>query len=561
MTHRIPGQERPLGPPVAHTHIQGMNFAILFALMQATAPLSVVTDWVRPDQDIIHYTIALSIPQRGTTIIGDVRLRYVVCGGAGPLLLDFDRHFAIDSLLAVLPTGRETVEWEWTEHGGSDVLSIPHWGRPGDTLSVQVHYRGSPADGLIIGSNVHGDRTAFADNWPNRAHYWFPAEDHPSDKATVDFGIAVPTGWRVVANGHLTDVDTSTTGRTVWHWSEPRPIPVHTMVIGAGVLGIAELGDVDGAPQSVWAFPSDSAFAVDVPFRRAREMVRVLSATIGPFPYDKLAHVQSATRYGGMENSSAIFYNQNSYARRTMGEGVVAHEIAHQWFGDAVAQADWHHLWLSEGFATYFGNLTFDLLGEPQRFLDGMASGRSRYLRSNSVERPVIDTAEHNLMALLNANNYQKGSWVLHMLRGEVGDSAFFGSIRDYYDVFRDSSVLTDDFSAVVSRHADRPMEWFFEQWLLQPGYPQIQVRWRHDAGGKALVLEIDQVQPSEWGEFTFRLPLVARSASGASESLVAHVSGRNWLQEIPVDQVPNELLLDPEHTLLIEILEIAGPS
>jgi aminopeptidase N len=538
-----------------------MNYALLFVLVQATAPLGVVTDWIRGDQDIIHYDITLAIPARGTSITGEVHLRYVVRDGEGPLLLDFDRHFAIDSLLAVLPQSAEAVEWEWTEREDSDVLSIRHWGRPGDTLCVSVHYRGSPADGLIIGSNVHGDRTVFADNWPNRAHHWFPAEDHPSDKATVDFAVTVPARWSVVANGRLAGVDTIAVGWAVWRWSEPRPIPVHTMVIGAGVLGMSELGDVGAVPQSVWAFPRDSAFAVNVPFRRAREMVQVLRDAIGPFPYDKLAHVQSATRYGGMENSSAIFYNQHAYARRTMGEGVVAHEIAHQWFGDAVAQADWHHLWLSEGFATYFGDLTFALLGEPRRFLDAMASGRDRYLRSDHVERPVIDTTEHDLMALLNANNYQKGSWILHMLRAEVGDSAFLGIIKDYYATFRDSSVLTNDFAAVVSRHAGRSMEWFFEQWLLQPGYPQIQIRWRHDAGGRTIVLEIDQVQPREWGVFTFRLPLEARSASGSSESFVARVTERQWIGEIPVRDVPAELLVDPEETLLLEVLEIAGPS
>jgi aminopeptidase N len=244
-----------------------------------------------------------------------------------------------------------------------------------------------------------------------------------------------------------------------------------------------------------------------------------------------------------------------------MGEGVVAHELAHQWFGDAVAQADWHHLWLSEGFATYFGNLTFDLIGEPRRFRDAMLSAKNGYMRSGVVGRPVIDTAEHNLLALLNANNYQKGSWILHMLRSELGDSAFFNGMRDYYHSFRDSSLLTDDFSAVMSRHAGRSMDWFFEQWLLQPGYPQIEVRWSFDTVAGPLMLQVNQVQPPQWGEYAFSLPVLFRSDTGESESVVVRVSGRGWAQEIPVSVVPAEVIVDPDSTLLLRVIRLSRLS
>lgn len=534
-----------------------MGSAFLIVLLQATSPLAVVSDVIRPEQDILDYHIALAVADGARSIAASARITYVADSGSGPLVLDFDRALVVDSLLLGDGGGSEGRDWVWREDGEADYLDVFHWSDAGDTLEVTVFYHGQPRDGLILRENVHGDRTAFADNWPNRAHHWFPGEDHPSDKATVSFSVEVPREWSVVANGILQGVDTLRSGRTEWHWAEERPIPVHTMVVGAGVMAVFNLGEVDGAQQSVWTFPSDSAFAVEVPFKRAREMVRALSTAVGPFPYGKLAHVQSSTRYGGMENSSAIFYNERGYATRQMGDGVVAHEAAHQWFGDAVAQSDWHHLWLSEGFATYFGDLTFQLMGDDERFREEMESSKQRYFGSDVVTKSIIDTTEHDLFSLLNANNYQKGAWVLHMLRAELGDSLFFAAVQDYYASYRDSTALSSDFAASASRHAGRPMEWFFEQWLLQPGYPKVEVTWSHDPASDRITLEVHQVQKREWGDFSFKLPAELHSAEGETELVFADVEGWEWSGAISVTIVPERLELDPEGTLLLEVERI----
>ena len=168
----------------------------LLTLFQAVDPLAVVVDDMRPDHDALHYHIAISIPERGTSIVGAVTISYIVRAASGPLVLDFDSVFTIDSVLSD----------DGLRHAGAvrdGQMRIEHWGNVGDTLAVTVYYRGAPRDGLFIQANIHGDRTAFADNWPNRAHHWFPGEDHPSDKATASFAIEVPPDWRVIANGTL----------------------------------------------------------------------------------------------------------------------------------------------------------------------------------------------------------------------------------------------------------------------------------------------------------------------------------------------------------------------
>jgi aminopeptidase N len=232
-------------------------------------------------------------------------------------------------------------------------------------------------------------------------------------------------------------------------------------------------------------------------------MVDYFSGLIGPFPYPALAHVESSTRFGGMENATAIFYDQKLYRDRKLDDILVAHETAHQWFGDAVTPGDWPHLWLSEGFATYLAALWQGHVDGDSAFHQTMKKAADDVLSSEASERPVVDTAQSNLMALLNTNSYQKGGWVLHQLRGLMGDSAFFAGLRRYYTTYKDSTAVSSDFARVMSQTAGKDLDWYFHQWLTQPGYPILDVRWKH--GGKKLTLDISQTQKPEWG--SYRIP------------------------------------------------------
>ncbi len=532
----------------------------LLLMLQAANPLAAADDPTRAGEDILHYTIVLSLDDGTGVIASQTTIRYVL-RSTGPLVLDFDDAMPVDSVTGpggLIPkaraaSGEAAAGWELLQRGGGWILVVPVRGSPGDTLEVTVFYRGRPRDGLVARPNHYGAPTVFADNWPDRAHYWFPCNDHPSDKATVAFAVEVPAGWRAVANGGLEGVDTLREGRNRWRWRTSRPIPTYTMVVGAGRLSVTSLPSSSGIPQSVWSFPQDSAFAVNGPFRRASAMVDVYARLVGPFPYAKLAHVESSTRFGGMENSSAIFYAEAPYVQRTMTEEVVAHETVHQWFGDAVTPRDWHHLWLSEGFASYLGPLFFELVGEPERFRQAMERNRRVYLASDVVGRPVIDTTERVITRLLNENNYPKGAWILHMLRQEVGDSAFFEGLKAYYAAFRDSTALSADLAAIFEQVAARPLGWFFEQWLLKPGYPRLELSWRYQRG--ELAMDVAQRQPDSWGRFRLTLPVRVTFSSGETEVLSVPVEPvdrtvfRRRLREAPI-----RLVADPEETLLAEL-------
>ena len=518
-------------------------------------PLAVVVDQIRPNHDMLEYRIAVSIPDSGSHIRGVTGIRALVAGQGGSLILDFDDAFTIDS---IVPAGGTALEAQ--VRGGR--LAVPSGGQQGDTVDVTIYYQGTPEDGLFIQRNAHGERAAFADNWPNRAHHWFPSEDHPSDKAYASFEIEVPAGWKAIANGNLQAVDRLPSGRSRWHWRTERRIPVYTMVVGAGPLTVTSVASPGGPDHTLWTFPQDSAFAVNGPFRRVDRMVREYTRLIGPYPYGKLAHVESSTRFGGMENSSAIFYTERGYAERSMGEAVVAHETAHQWFGDAVTEFDWHHLWLSESFASYFGPLFHELVGEDSLFQARMQQAKAGYLRSDVVDRPVIDTSVTDLFALLNANNYPKGAWILHMLRQEVGDWAFFGGVREYYATFRDSTALTSDLLAIMERHANRPLRWFFEQWLLQPGYPEVEARWVYDPSTQAVEIELTQVQPVGWGAFRLEVPIdvvvdgAARPVRGVARFESSERTAR--LRVGGVGGRPRAVLVDADGALLLVVRSVA---
>jgi aminopeptidase N len=425
---------------------------------------------------------------------------------------------------------------------------------------------------LIVSTDARGRWQAFGDNWPNRARHWIPSVDHPSDKATVTWTVHAPRGRRVVANGTLveeTPLPGKGAGRTRTRWRESRPIAPYLMVIAAAPLARYDLdsaacGRVEGSAgclqQQVYVAPEVTSF-LPGPFAHATSMVDFFSALVAPFPYEKLAHLQSATRFGGMENASAIFYADAPFRDGTMGTGVVAHETAHQWFGDAVTEREWGHLWLSEGFATYFEKLwTRHAMGD-SAFRAGMAEIRDEVVKSPvTAERPVLDTAELDYMKLLNTNSYQKGGWVLHLLRTQVGDSAFFRGVRAYYLAHRHGTALTADLQRAVEAASGQQLGWFFDQWLRRPGVVEAGVTWHWDAAARRVVVEV--AQEGRYAPYRFPLPLAVVDSVGRTHTATVEVPAERRARltlPIALDPTPRQRAADPEVTVLGTITVAGG--
>ena len=508
----------------------------------------------RPGVDVLDYAITIDLPDTGAVIRGDALLTVKRTARLDTLVLDL-RALRVTRVL-VNDRERRTRRTDSTIH-----VPLPR-GDSG-TFRVRVAYTGRVTDGLIVRRDSLRRWTYFGDNWPNRARFWIPGVDHPSDKATVTWIVRAPRNRTVVANGRLMETRTIGTGagrRTLTRWRESKPIPTYLMVIGAAPMIRHDLGETACGlaemqrcvQQSVYVAPERKA-VLPGHFAKAGEMVRYFASLVGPYPYEKLAHLQSSTRFGGMENATAIFYDDRLFRRPNgVGEGLIAHETAHQWFGNAVTEREWSHLWLSEGFATYFAALWTEKAHGDSAFRAEMANIRRTIVNDTVAvaKRPVIDTAETDLMALLNRNSYQKGGFVLHMLRSELGDSAFFTGVRRYFDRHRHGTALSDDLQRALEQSSGRQLGAFFDQWLRRPGFPEVEVAWATDSAASAIGVTVTQAD--RFGAFEFPLRLALTDPAGTVRHVEFAVPAVPETQmRLPISGNVRSIEVDPDVQLL----------
>jgi aminopeptidase N len=248
------------------------------------------------------------------------------------------------------------------------------------------------------------------------------------------------------------------------------------MAIGVAPFATRLEGNVDGTTVWSWVFTENRKEGFH-DYSVALKPLEFYSRLIGPYPYEKLANVQSKTIFGGLENASCIFYAENSVTGKGSAENLMAHEIAHQWFGNSVTENDWHHIWLSEGFATYLTAVYQEKTYGKEKFDETMKSARDQVLGfSSGSPKPVVDTTVTDLMKLLNPNSYQKGAWVLHMLRRELGDDLFWKGMRLYYENFRNRNALTNDLQIIMEKVSKKDLGKYFNQWLFVAGQPDLKI-------------------------------------------------------------------------------------
>jgi aminopeptidase N len=271
---------------------------------------------------------------------------------------------------------------------------------------------------------------------------------------------------------------------------------------------------------------------------------------IAPYPFSTLANVQSTTRFGGMENAGCIFYDENAINGTRSSEALLAHEIAHQWFGNSATEKDWPHLWLSEGFATYLTLIYQEKVKGGEVFKQELEQDKKQIIAfSKSYPNPVIDSTQKDLMKLLNANSYQKGSWVLHMLRKKVGDEVFQKIIQSYYSTYKLSNASSTDFERIAEEISGMELTTFFNQWLRKPGIPQLSARL--SIKKKNLTGLIIQLQNYEVYEFPLQLKINFSDESSIIETII--VSEKVTRINKRYSKKISSFVLDPNVELLFE--------
>jgi len=278
-------------------------------------------------------------------------------------------------------------------------------------------------------------------------------------------------------------------------------------------------------------------------------MMEFYSDLLGPYPYSKLAQVQATIRYAGMENASAIFYAETELQGPNVDEFPVAHEIAHQWWGNSVTPADWDDLWISEGFATYFDALFYEHVEGTEALRQRMSKGAERLValqatKPGAIVDPDVTDPREKLTPLV----YQKGAWVLHMLRRRLGDDAFLRGMREFYQRHSGGNATTADLRHVLETGTGDSLEAFFCQWLRRTGMPDLRVTWAWEDATREVVVEVEQAQGGE----PYHAPLdLAFRGPGPTETRTMTLGAARDVARFALPDPPRALEVDPEGWLL----------
>lgn len=500
--------------------------------------------------DIRHYVFQLEVNDSTDVIAGKANVTVLFKKSVSEFFLDLigksSKGFGMtvsSVLLGNLPVA--------FEHRNNRLrISVPASTQANTALTFEIFYAGIPEDGLVIGKNKYGDRGFFGDNWPDRGRHWLPVLDHPSDKSAVDFIVMAPHHYSVVANGIKLEESYIDEKRRLTHWREEAPIPVKVMVVGIARFAIQKAGMVDNIAVESWVYPQnrDEGF---YDYAVAVKVLEYFHRNIGPYSFKKLANVQSKTRWGGLENASAIFYTESSVNGKGDHEGLIAHEEAHQWFGNSATENDWHHVWLSEGFATYFASLYLEHAHGRQRLIEEQQKDRDQAIAYfKRKPSPIVDTTITDINNVLSTNTYQKAGWVLHMLRHRLGDEVFWKGTRAYYAAYQFKNAITDDFVKVMEAVSGQNLKPFFRQWLYQAGHPQVEALWRQGKRKGEIQLEVLQRQKHL---FQFPLEVAITSAKGETVLKTLEISRVSQKIDLKLDFEPQAITLDPDSWLLFE--------
>lgn len=534
--------------------------AIVLACFATLVPAQrrerVVTNW-RP----LHYDVSLSFNDAMTEIASartEVTLRVLK-----PNVTKIDLDFGEMPITSVTVAGKPA-RYQRTSNTLDVMLPAP--ARNGAELKIAISYHGRPKDGLILANDGDGKPSATGDNWPNRVHHWIPALDHPSAKAAVSFNVSAPTPYQVIANGKFVTV-TRSGATSFWTFEEGKAIPPYCMIVAVNQGAI--INSLDKSVTNLfYNVPHRDAEYAPKGFSPAAPSLAYFSQTIAPYPYEKLALIVGATQFGGMENSSAIVFASTMFNLRPNEkmstrfgiperlEALVAHEIAHQWFGDSLTQSTWADLWLSEGFATYFAALFIQKHDGEEAFREYMRGQAETYFAyEKQTNAPIHDTQTENLMRLLNPNNYEKGAWVLHMLRKRLGDEAFFRGLRNFYNAHREGNATTEDLRSALETSSGKNLGTFFARWIYGSGHPVYE--WSSQAtemrnGSNSVTIVLKQTQAG--APFSDPVPVIVTS-EGKTTSLTLSPRGRVATATVRTGKVPLSIRIDPDDTILKEVV------
>lgn len=430
----------------------------------------------------------------------------------------------------------------------------------GQRLEVKIRYSCKPKRGLYFSgpTEAYPYRTlhAYTHSWPEDSHGWFPCFDYPNMKYSSDTIVTVPAGMTVVSNGELLSVKESDSKKS-WHFHQELPHPPYTHSIVAGYF--AKVDESYRFPVEYYVPPSKLSEAKPA-FSKTIPALEYFSKTTGrPYPYAKYAQAATDFPGGGTENVTATTIVDEILLAEGLrkdfghtGDDIVVHELAHQWFGDYLTCKDWSHFWLNEGFATYFTALFREAdAGEDDFQYFMYAPYMETFFRETErFQRPIVKREYWDPEEVSSHHPYEKGAWVLHGLRGQLGDEAFFRGVRLYISRHANSNVETFDLREALEEASGVDLERFFDEWIYTPGYPEYEVTYNYERGA---ILIVEQKNAGADGIHLYSSPIEVKFAFRDGTAIKRRVTLQQKREEFKFElsSVPVNVSFDPGNWVL----------
>ncbi len=429
--------------------------------------------------------------------------------------------------------------------------------KEGSKIEIYISYSAKPRKGLyfVMPDKYYPEKRleVWTQGETTEARYWFPCIDHPRVKFSSEISIIVPLGFTAISNGKLLKVEKQNK-RQIYCWFESNPHPAYltSVVIGKYI-------EMKESKNLCYYIPSEKKHDAQRSFEHTSEIMRFFEDYLGTnYPYDKYSQVAVQDFvYGGMENSSCTtltldtLHDEKAHLDFT-SDYLISHEIAHQWFGDLVTCSDWQHIWLNEGFATYCEALYWEASRGKDEFQYYMMQIADDYLEETRTRyaRPIVTKIYKHPDDLFDRHTYEKGGYVLHMLRHIVGDNHFRRSLRTYLNRFANGNAETDDLRKVFELETGQSLQQFFDQWIFGEGHPELKVDFYHDSH----IIEIKVKQSQVGKHFEFPLEVEIVFAKNNKKTYTFKISDRESVFHIPIDDAVEAFSIDPESKILKNI-------
>jgi aminopeptidase N len=533
------------------------------AFAQAPAPAPPAPDPLRTaadrpvDLQHIRLDLRVDLPKKSVDAVATLSFRSL--RPVSSVSLD-----AVDFEVKKVSLGDDNAPLHFSQDGKKlDIDLAPAW-PAGQAGKLRIEYRiREPKAGLHFFGPTEAEPNVPLTVWSQGEaitnRYWIPCFDHPDQRQTSELIVTVPDGFEALSNGRLEERGTNADKSVTFHWKQDKPHVSYLITLVVGQFDIIR-EEWHGKPV-LYYVPKGKKDDVARTFGRTREMLDFFTKRYGiDYPWEKYAQVVvEQFTSGGMENTSATTLTDRALhdARAALDsspDGLIAHELAHQWWGDLITCRDWAHIWLNEGFAT-FAEVLWMEHSKGTEEAAYLLLQKARSAQKGGKERPVVDRRYSSAVSMFDARAYPKGAWVLHMLRHRVGEEAFWQALRRYGTEHRLKSVETSDFRKTFERETGHNLERFFYDWTERPGHPVLEITSEYQAEGKQVRIAIKQTQAGE--AFQFPLTIGVQGPAGTSPVTVRpRLTEKEHVLLVPLAGRPTRIDIDPEQTVLAEIKE-----